>query len=35
MTGVRIDHAVTNGTFSLDGETNQVDNKLWVICDDE
>ncbi|MER6939038.1 MBL fold metallo-hydrolase [Nocardioides sp. NPDC127514] len=35
MTGVRIDHAVTNGTFSLDGETHQVDNNLWVIGDDE
>ena len=35
MTGVRIDHAVTSGTFSLDGETHQVDNNLWVIGDDE
>lgn len=35
MTGVRIDHAVTSGTFSLDGETHQVDNNLWVIGDAE
>ncbi|MGY0538684.1 MBL fold metallo-hydrolase [Nocardioides sp. YJ-D4] len=32
---VRVDHAVTSGTFSLDGETHQVDNNLWVIGDDE
>ena len=30
----RIDHAVTSGTFSLDGETHQVDNNVWVIGDD-
>ncbi|MFE6645238.1 MBL fold metallo-hydrolase [Nocardioides sp. NPDC057772] len=35
MTGVRVDHAVTSGTFSLDGETHQVDNNLWVVGDDE
>ena len=34
MTDVRIDHAITSGTFSLDGETHQVDNNLWVIGDD-
>lgn len=35
MTGeVRIDHAVTSGTFSLDGETHDVDNNLWVVGDD-
>lgn len=34
MAGVRIDHAVTSGTFSLDGETHQVDNNVWVIGDD-
>ncbi|MDX2340957.1 MBL fold metallo-hydrolase [Micrococcus sp. M4NT] len=27
----RIDHAVTSGTFSLDGETHQVDNNVWVV----
>ncbi|MDT0202048.1 MBL fold metallo-hydrolase [Nocardioides sp. AE5] len=30
----RIDHAVVSGTFSLDGETHQVDNNIWVIGDD-
>ncbi|KRF18939.1 MBL fold metallo-hydrolase [Nocardioides sp. Soil797] len=32
---VRIDHAVVSGTFSLDGETHEVDNNIWVIGDDE
>ncbi|QIX25810.1 MBL fold metallo-hydrolase [Nocardioides sp. JQ2195] len=31
----RIDHAVVSGTFSLDGETFDVDNNIWVIGDDE
>ena len=31
----RVDHAVVSGTFSLDGETHQVDNNFWVIGDDE
>ncbi|MFI5624359.1 MBL fold metallo-hydrolase [Nocardioides sp. NPDC051685] len=35
MTDVRVDHAVTSGTFSLDGETHQVDNNLWVVGDDQ
>jgi glyoxylase-like metal-dependent hydrolase (beta-lactamase superfamily II) len=35
MTGVRVDHGVTKGTFSLDGETHQVDNNVWVVGDDE
>ena len=30
----RIDHAVSAGTFSLDGETFEVDNNIWVIGDD-
>ncbi|MEO5854196.1 MAG: MBL fold metallo-hydrolase [Nocardioides sp.] len=30
----RVDHAVTSGTFSLDGETHQVDNNVWVLGDD-
>ena len=30
----RVDHAVVSGTFSLDGETHQVDNNLWVVGDD-
>ena len=32
--GLRIDHAVTSGTFSLDGETFDVDNNVWVVGDD-
>ena len=32
---VRIDHGVTSGTFSLDGETHEVDNNVWVVGDDE
>ena len=31
---VRVDHAVSSGTFSLDGETFDVDNNLWVVGDD-
>ncbi len=31
MTDVRIDHTVTSGTFSLDGETFAVDNNVWVV----
>lgn len=30
----RVDHAVSSGTFSLDGETHEVDNNIWVIGDD-
>ncbi|GEP36617.1 hypothetical protein NPS01_02800 [Nocardioides psychrotolerans] len=30
----RIDHAVSSGTFSLDGQTFDVDNNIWVIGDD-
>ncbi len=30
----RIDHGVTSGTFSLDGQTFDVDNNVWVIGDD-
>lgn len=32
--GARIDHAVVSGTFSLDGETFEVDNNIWVVGDD-
>ncbi|WP_028653826.1 MBL fold metallo-hydrolase [Nocardioides sp. J54] len=36
MTGrARVDHAVSSGTFSLDGETFEVDNNIWVVGDDE
>ncbi len=31
MTDVRIDHVVTSGTFSLDGESFDVDNNVWVV----
>ncbi|MCO1594310.1 MBL fold metallo-hydrolase [Micromonospora sp. RHAY321] len=30
----RVDHAVTSGTFSLDGQTFDVDNNVWVLGDD-
>ncbi|NLS08992.1 MBL fold metallo-hydrolase [Nesterenkonia sp. MY13] len=30
----RIDHLETSGTFSLDGETHQVDNNVWIVGDD-
>jgi glyoxylase-like metal-dependent hydrolase (beta-lactamase superfamily II) len=33
--GVRVDHGVVSGTFSLDGETFDVDNNVWVVGDDE
>lgn len=32
---VRVDHAVVSGTFSLDGETFDVDNNIWVVGDDQ
>jgi len=31
----RIEHLVTSGTFSLDGQTFDVDNNVWLIGDDE
>jgi glyoxylase-like metal-dependent hydrolase (beta-lactamase superfamily II) len=31
---VRVDTAVTRGTFTLDGETFDVDNNVWVVGDD-
>ncbi|WP_394276647.1 MBL fold metallo-hydrolase [Luteococcus sp.] len=31
---VKIDHAVVSGTFTLDGETFDVDNNIWVLGDD-
>lgn len=30
----RIDHTTTSGTFSLDGQTFEVDNNVWVVGDD-
>jgi len=35
VTAVRIDHGVTSGTFSLDGQTFDVDNNVWVVGDDD
>ena len=32
---VRVGHAVTSGTFSLDGETFDVENNIWAIGDDD
>jgi glyoxylase-like metal-dependent hydrolase (beta-lactamase superfamily II) len=34
VTSVRVDHGVASGTFSLDGETFDVDNNVWVVGDD-
>ncbi len=34
MTLLRVDHAVTDGTFSLDGQTFDVENNVWVLGDD-
>ncbi|MEY9895613.1 glyoxylase-like metal-dependent hydrolase (beta-lactamase superfamily II) [Catenulispora sp. MAP5-51] len=34
MTAARVDHGVTSGTFSLDGQTFEVDNNVWVVGDD-
>lgn len=31
----RVEHLVTSGTFSIDGEDFQVDNNIWLIGDDE
>jgi glyoxylase-like metal-dependent hydrolase (beta-lactamase superfamily II) len=30
----RIDHGTSSGTFSLDGQTFEVDNNIWVVGDD-
>jgi glyoxylase-like metal-dependent hydrolase (beta-lactamase superfamily II) len=30
----RVDHGTTSGTFSLDGETHDVENNVWVVGDD-
>ncbi len=35
MGAIRVDHAVTSGTFSLDGETFEVDNNVWVLGDQD
>jgi glyoxylase-like metal-dependent hydrolase (beta-lactamase superfamily II) len=31
---VRVDQTTTSGTFSLDGETHEVDNNVWVLGND-
>lgn len=30
----RVDHVVTSGIFSLDGEDFEVDNNIWIVGDD-
>lgn len=34
QTGIRLDHLETSGTFSLDGQSWDVDNNVWVLGDD-
>ena len=31
----RVEHLVTSGTFSLDGQTFDVDNNVWIVGDEE
>ncbi|WIY83333.1 MBL fold metallo-hydrolase [Propionimicrobium sp. PCR01-08-3] len=31
---IRVDHAIAEGTFSLDGETYDVENNVWVLGDE-
>ena len=33
--GVRVEHLVTSGTFSLDGQTFDVDNNVWLLGNDD
>ncbi|MBU2663966.1 MBL fold metallo-hydrolase [Actinoplanes bogorensis] len=33
MSSPRVDHGVVSGTFSLDGQTFDVDNNIWVVGD--
>lgn len=33
--GVRVEHLITSGTFSLDGGTWEVDNNVWLLGNDE
>jgi hydroxyacylglutathione hydrolase len=35
VSAVRIDHGTTSGTFSLDGQTFEVDNNVWVVGNDD
>jgi glyoxylase-like metal-dependent hydrolase (beta-lactamase superfamily II) len=32
---MRLDHIVTSGVFSLDGQSFEVDNNVWLLGDDE
>jgi glyoxylase-like metal-dependent hydrolase (beta-lactamase superfamily II) len=32
---LRVDHGLASGTFSLDGETFDVENNIWVVGDDD
>jgi glyoxylase-like metal-dependent hydrolase (beta-lactamase superfamily II) len=32
---MRVDHTVTSGTFSLDGQSFDVDNNVWVVGDEK
>lgn len=34
MSEARLDHVVTHGTFSIDGEDFAVDNNIWIVGDD-
>jgi len=34
VSGARVDRTTASGTFSLDGETHEVENNLWVVGDD-
>ncbi len=34
MSGARIDHVVTRGQFTLDGQSFDVENNIWLVGDD-
>jgi len=34
VTGARIDHVVTSGQFTLDGQSFDVENNIWLVGDD-
>ncbi|WP_053617208.1 MBL fold metallo-hydrolase [Nocardiopsis sp. NRRL B-16309] len=35
MSGARVDHVLTNGVFTLDGGSWEVENNVWLIGDDD
>lgn len=35
MSQAHVSHTITSGTFSLDGQTFDVDNNVWVVGDDQ